>query len=199
MLKFDSANHLYYLDGKIIPGYSEIAQAEGLVNYSNVPEYILNAAQYFGSAVHLMCELWDRNNLDLETLDENLLPFLEGYKTFLKDYKVEVIPSWIENPSYSEKWLYATTPDRLAKIGKDYVVYEIKTTNKMQPSVELQTAAHKIVIEEQERIRVAKRYGIKLLPNKYEVFEYNKARDEKVWLSAVTLFHYKKEKNGKSK
>lgn len=186
-------NHIYRLDGEIIPGYSEIAKAEGLIDYSGIPTNVLVAAQKFGTAVHLMTALWDKGILNITTLDKNLMPYLNGYRKFLSKHNVFIYPEWIETPTYSKKWRYGVTPDRMAVVDKKFTDYEIKSTTKMQPSIRIQTVAQKIAIEEQTKIKIKQRIGLQLLPEDYRLEYYNNVCDERIWISAVTLYHFKKE------
>jgi hypothetical protein len=63
----------------------------------------------------------------------------------------------------------------------------------MQPSVKIQTAAQKIAIEEQSNFKIKQRLGLRLLPGDYKLDTYDKIADERIWLSAVILYHFKKE------
>jgi len=191
--EYDPENHIYKLDGNVIPGYSEIAKAEGLVDLSAVDGKILQESADFGKKFHRMTQLWDKKRLDLATLDKQLIPWLETYKRFLKEYKVEIYAEWIEQPIYSTIWKYGTTPDRLGMVNGKLTVAEIKTTTTIHPAVRLQLAAQKIALTEQTGLKITKRMAVQFFQDEYKVHPYDSPKDERIWLSAVILYNFKKE------
>ena len=193
--RFDAEHHQYWLNGVQIPGYSEIAEAEGLTDYSCVRPDVLFAAKKFGTAGHTMTALWDKGILNVSILDPNLAPYLTGYQKFLRRHKVEVDPEWIESPTYSKIWKYGVTPDRLAVVDGKLTVYEIKFTAQIPSSTAIQTAAQKIAIEERTGLRIKRRLGIQVLPEDFKIEPFTKIKNETIWKSAVNLYHYKKENN----
>lgn len=185
---YDDKEHIYHLNGKIIPSCTQILREEGISNYDFCDESDL----MFGKAGHKITELWDKCNLDIETVDEMLYPYLLGYQKFLKDFKVSVLPEWIEKPAYSLKFEYGVTPDRVAMVNGKLSVYEIKFSSSLSKSTAIQTAAQKIAVEEQSKLKIKQRIGLRLAPNSYDISFYNKPTDERVFLSAVILNKYKK-------
>lgn len=77
MNRFDKENHKYYMDEKEVPGVT-----------STLPHYYGgNATEYHrdkGSKMHEMLYLYNMKNLDEQTLDPVLVPYLEGYKEFVE-------------------------------------------------------------------------------------------------------------------
>jgi hypothetical protein len=186
---FDDLNHIYRLNGQVIPSVTQILQAEGIADYSYADE----SDRDFGKAGHRVTELWDKRTLDIKTISEPLIPYLNGYKKFLKDFKVKVIPEWIETPTYSFIWKYGVKPDRVVEINGKLTVYEIKFSTSMIPATRIQTAAQKIAIEEQTKLKIKQRMAVQILPDDYKISEYTKLSDERIWLSAVILNQFKKE------
>jgi len=186
---FDELNHQYLLNGIRLPSVTQILQAEGITDYS----YADDSDREFGQAGHKMTELWDKGVLDIKTVSEPLIPFFEGYKKFLKDFKVKIILEWIEKPTYSLIWKYGVKPDRVAKVNGKLTVYEIKFSTSLPPGTKIQTVAQKIAIEEQTGLKIKQRMAIQLLPNSYKLEFHNKLSDERIWLSAVILNQFKKE------
>lgn len=193
--RFDEDTHTYYLDGLKIPGYSEIAKATGLVDFSGVRKDILRAASNFGTAVHSMCELWDKGVLNVKKLDPNLKPYLEGYRKFLLKYEPDLYPEWIEQPTYSPKWRFGVTPDRLATIRRKLTTYEIKATASIHKSVAIQTAAQALAIEGRIGVKIKQRMCVRLVPDDFEVKIYNSVMDEAVFVSALNIFNFKNRRN----
>lgn len=75
---FNPEGHIYKLDGIIIPSVSQVLPYSF---YGNDSEY--NKER--GSLVHKMIELYNMKNLDEESLDPVLIPYLQGYKKFVAE------------------------------------------------------------------------------------------------------------------
>lgn len=193
MLTLDK-NHIYRWNGVIVPGVSEILEAGGFTNFEHVPDSILVPAQKFGKAGHAACHLDNLGSLDENTLSKPLIPYLASWRKFKSDYKAKVIIS--EAKMYSVKWGFAGTLDNIVKIEGELVLIDLKTSSSMQAATELQTAAYKIAIEEQEGLKISKRWGVQLCANGlYKIHKYKTRTDERVFLGAVLGYHFKKENN----
>jgi len=190
------SGHIYRLDGNIVPGYSQIIKELALSDYSHVPQAIMDAASLFGDAAHKACELDDLGTLDMDTLSAPLLPYLQGWANFKEDYKAIVIPEWVERVSGSVRWRFGCKPDRVLDFPKGLGVTEIKTTTTIMPSVALQTAAHKIVFEEETKKKIVLRYAVQLAPEAprgYRIKEFKNKTDEETFICARKLYAWKKE------
>jgi len=191
--RFDAEKHLYFIDGVNVPSFSEIAEANGLFNYSAVSEEVMQASGQFGSAAHKACQLWDLEQLDEESLSEPLIPYLDGWKKFRSEFGVVIYPQWIETPMFSLKYRFGTTPDRIVSIGNKMTVLEIKTTTTIQKAIAVQTAAQKLAFEENYG-SIKQRLAVQLVGDgKYKIHEYKKLSDEAVFKSAVNVYYFKRE------
>lgn len=187
-------NHVYRYNGVIVPGVSGILEAGGFTDFSQVPDYILEPAKKFGKALHAACHLDNIDMLDASTLSEPLKPYLASWRKFKIDYKAKIITS--EFKVYSVKWNFAGTLDNVVKIEGELVLPDLKSSNTMQASTELQTAAYKIAWEEQEGMKISKRWGVQLCADGlYKIHKYKNRTNERVFLGAVQGYHFKKEKN----
>lgn len=137
-LTFDEATHTYYLNGQKVPGVTSVLKP--LTDYSTVPPDVLQAAADFGKAVHRACELDDLMELDEDTMDPALRPYLSAWRKFCADHRV----SWleIERPVHHQSLRYAGTPDRIGDVQGLLSVVDIKTTAELHPSVGPQLAAY---------------------------------------------------------
>lgn len=132
--RFDAETHTYMLGDERLPSVSEIISP--LSDYSSVPpERLKNGAEY-GQAVHKTIELWLKNDLDEEMLDEGLRrpldAFVKWYELFSKQNGK---PVDVEVPKYHEKLRYAGTPD----IVFDEYIVDVKTRkfNRVTDTVQL--------------------------------------------------------------
>ncbi len=191
-LTFDEVNHQYFLDGIKIPGYSEIATTMGIVDYSGVPGYNLEAARKFGTAGHYALQLLDENRLDESTLSSPLIPCVSEYKSFLSDFKVEIIPEYIERPVCSVRYRFACTPDRICLVKGELSVVDFKFVEAIQPAVELQTAAQKIAVEEFCKIKIKRRYALQIpMRGKCKPHPFKDKADEQAWLCFLGAYNWR--------
>jgi hypothetical protein len=142
-LTFDEESHTYSFGGRAVPGVTSILKP--LTDLSAVPAVVLNAASSFGTAVHRACELDDLGDLESSSLDPALLPYLNAWRSFSKDYEVEW--SLIEARVFNERLFYAGTLDRYGRCGGRQAVVDIKSSAQLYPSVGPQIAAYKNAID----------------------------------------------------
>ena len=120
MVQFDSARHIYTVDGHRRPSVTEVIKATGYIEHG----YFNEEARWRGSVVHRMTQLWDLGKLDESTVD----PRVEGYLVAWKKYRARrrKFYSRIEEPIANQ--FMAGTPDRVG-IGEDGLpcVDDIKT------------------------------------------------------------------------
>lgn len=194
MIKFVSETHTYTLDGQSIPSVTKVLKEAGLIDFSKVNPDILERALNFGTAVHLACELYDTNDLNETTLDNNLRPYLDGWIKFLKDtgFKIEST----EERVVSKKFWYAGTLDRRGTLSKRAVL-DIKTGVDFGPATALQLAAYENGYNEDKpfKERIKERICV-LLRNDgtYKMEVYKDKGDFSVFLSCLTLRNWRKKK-----
>lgn len=193
MLTLDK-NHIYRWNGVIVPGVSEILEAGGFTDFSHVPDSILIPAQKFGKAGHAACHLDNLDGLDENTLSKPLKPYLASWRKFKADYKAIIIIS--EAKVYSNKWGFAGTLDNIVKIKDELILIDLKTSSSMQAATELQTAAYKIAFEEQEGLKISKRWGVQLCDTGIPIIhKYNERTDEATFKGAISGYRFKKRRN----
>ena len=192
MLEFDSINHIYRLDGIIIPGYSQIVRDLGLIDYSNVPLRNLEYKAGAGKAVHTAI-FWDNTNeLNMDSLDEVVNSYFKSWLIFKELYQPKILTEYSEKSVCSTKWRYGVTPDIVMEVKGGLTVLEIKTVAQMNPVIALQTEAQRVAIEETYKIKIKQRWGLQLIPNAMPKLEpYTKLSDHSEWLSAVNVWHLK--------
>ena len=182
MLTFDDVAHTYYWNGERVPGVTSILKP--LTDYSSVPRATLEAAATFGKAVHMTCELDDLRELDEETLDPALVPYLKAWRDFSRDYEVEWID--IEQPGFHEKLRYAGTPDRRGMVRGLLSVVDIKTTYELMPAVGPQLAAYDNLAPVSPGLH--RRIGVQLRADgTYHAQVYTDPTDWPVFASLLTL------------
>ena len=174
------------------PRVTGIMQAEGLIDFSMVRQDIMERAQVFGQAAHKACELWDLGTLDINSLDPAIVPYLEGWKNFLKDYDLTFTPEEIEHRLISKRYGFTGAPDRW-HTEKGWLI-DIKSTTAMYPATAIQTMAYQMLIEENLKIKIKKRIGVQLTGQPglgYKIAPYKKKTDKSIFLSCLNVYRWK--------
>lgn len=132
MLEFDAENHIYRLDGVIVPSVSEVLRFASRELYGSTSVQALEIAADRGTRVHAATEALDRNGT--ADIDPDIEPYVRAYAQFLKQNKVK----WdmIEAQIIGKNREYAGTLDRLGLVNGKEVLMDIKTTKTI-------TARHK--------------------------------------------------------
>jgi len=142
-LTFEEEGHKYFLDGVEIPSVTTVI---GAVLDDNAGFYT-EESRLRGTVVHLACELDDLGTLDESALDEEIHPYLEGYRKFKREHE----PIWegIECRLFHPHYRYASTLDRYGSAMFNSMrrrcVGEIKTGG-MSPNYNIQTAAQAMLL-----------------------------------------------------
>ena len=125
--------HVYRLDGRRL---ISVTQALNILDdrWKVDPFYLER-----GRIIHLATEYLDRDELDLQTLDDQILPYFNAYVKFEEDtgFKVGLIECQLYHPQY----YYAGTIDRTGDLNGNHVLIDLKSGVKTRVD-ELQTVAY---------------------------------------------------------
>lgn len=192
-LIFDEENHIYTLDGVRVPSVTQILSE--LSDFSKVNPILLEKAQLFGTATHRACHLADIGDLDMESLDPALLPYLKSWQKFKKDFGITRFLE-IEKQVYSKQQRYAGCLDRLTY---NLALIEIKTSTSIPITTGLQLIGYQTAYREMTKIRIKRRLCVQLLEGTYKLQEYKDKTDKTAFLSCVNLYHWKRINNIKQR
>lgn len=149
-------------------------------------------ARNFGSVVHRVCELNDKGELDQYDYDRRVDPWLNGYRKFLDAFGPEY-PQWleIETPMISNVWHFAGTPDRVCVFTKNAnTIIDIKTGSE-DPSHKIQTAGYEVLVDENLKIRIKKRFSLYLMPDDFRLVEHKNKSDRSVFIGLAQAYNWK--------
>lgn len=194
VITFDAATHSYTVNGA--PAVGVTTALSVLQDWSSVSADLLARAAAFGTAVHIMTELFDIGDLDEDGLDQALAPYLAGYKRFLAAKS----PTWevIEQPVASSALRAAGTPDRIGLIGRTRWLIDIKSTAGVPVTVGPQTAAYAEFAKETLGIRTQKRACLVLTPGDFKFQPLTEPADYSTFISALNVYRFRaKHHNGK--
>lgn len=188
-LDFDAATHTYRLDGQVIPGVTSVLKSVGLLDYSMIPQDVLQAASRRGTAVHSAVELLDRGELDRSSIDPRLEGYIVAYERFLLES--QFVPGHIEHRVFNELHRYAGTLDRTGMLGGTLTVLDFKT-GLVLPGHAVQLAAYANCLVMPRRFR---RIALQLCGDgTYRVHEYplgTMSRDIDLFLAALACHNFK--------
>jgi len=186
MIEFKEDTHQYFIDGREYPSVTTIL--DSLNDFSFVDKDLLARAAHFGSAVHRATELYDLNQLDFDYLAPELMPYLEAWDNFMRDYKPEILS--IEQ-RVASMYGYAGTLDRYVSINKVRTIIDIKSGTVVPKYTGLQLAAYEQAVKEGGG-DVKQRLVVHLMPFKYKVLPYTNKTDFITFKSALNLYKWSK-------
>ncbi len=172
----------YTVDGKFYRRVSSLLKEYGLI-----PAYREDGnALEFGHNFHKVTEYFDRDTLDVNSVDPAFIPYLEQYQRFIRDeFSVDkVIWDTIENLLTSDVYGYAGTPDRIL-----HNIYDIKT-GAPADWVGVQLAFYKILARN-NGIKVKGCYAIYFTATGYKPQAYNNTIYMTVAQSILNIKNYK--------
>ena len=102
---FEKECHVYTVAGKILPSITQILSAEGFIDTSHYDEWSRDR----GSMVHLACHYDITGELDEDSLDDEIRPYLAAFRKFMAESGFKVDKS--EVPAANLTYGYAGTPD----------------------------------------------------------------------------------------
>ncbi len=123
-LTFDPEDHSYRVDGRSIPSVTTMLKDSGIVDTT----FYTDTGCANGSRRHKLTEIFDRDELDWDSVADEDLPYLSAWIEAKGDIGFEITE--IEKPMYHEQYLYAGTMDRLAMIDGELWVLDLKTGTK---------------------------------------------------------------------
>lgn len=192
-LEFNEEQHQYKAEGIVVPSVSQVLQDLGFVDDTWFTEY----GRDRGRAAHKAILYEDEGNLDYATLDPVLVPRVEAWKSFRNDM------GWVsrikETPMYHPIYRFAGTPDDIGthrKADLNFAIVDIKTGQAM-PYHALQLALYACLLSHLTDCDPAsvERIVVQLKADAtYKITRFTDKQDIPVALSAVSLYHWKRNK-----
>tara|TARA_R110000824_G_scaffold118263_1_gene270504 strand:- start:37 stop:612 length:576 start_codon:yes stop_codon:yes gene_type:complete len=185
-LVFDEEEHKYTYRGRTVPGVTSVLEGVGISDFSMVPKDILQDAMDLGTSVHLTCEYYDKEILDV--IPEVAEPYLKQWMAFCDLYN----PEWvdIESKVFCDRFFYAGTLDRVALMNGELWIIDIKTGGKSKAH-RLQTSAYEKCWLKDKRKKI-RRMCVHLTETKFTIEEFKNKTDFDLFLAALTTYNFKK-------
>lgn len=189
VLQFDPKKHQYSVSGRVLPSVTQILKAAGLIDYSMIPQDVLRAAAWRGTAVHQALQFMDDGELDESSVPPELAGYIEAARRFYAESGFEVAHN--EFRDYHRTYLYAGTMDRTGTFPDGSLAIVDWKTGLVMPGHGLQLVAYANLLS---RPRAYRRIALKLNDDgTYRVHEYppqNFERDWAVFLSGLACFNW---------
>jgi hypothetical protein len=135
----DAATHTYYADGQVVPGVTNTLKEAKIVDYSTIPQDVLQAAAWRGTLVHRALHWWALGTLDMDSLDPAIAGYVAAGIRFHEESRFEIAN--VEQMVYESTYGYAGTFDLDGLIGNDLWLVDYKT-GLILPGHALQLAAY---------------------------------------------------------
>jgi hypothetical protein len=199
-LQFDEEKHEYRHDGRVVPSVTQILKPLSEAEYRGVNRDVLDAAAQRGKAVHKMIELDLRDDLDVDSLPDELQPYYTAWQNFRNLSGFECLLS--EARVYSPRYNYAGTLDLFGRLNGDAALIDAKRTVVVPRSVGPQTAGYEQALRWNYPDLVSKcvngpgegcinRYALHLRADgSWRLVPQKDPNDARVFLAALTLHNY---------
>lgn len=203
-LTFEAEGHVYRYKGRVVPSVTQALEqlevgsfvaaikeamrgAPREVQNSAIAEAVerWRAAAEFGTHVHAACHLHNLDELDEESLDPSLVPYLNSYKRFLGETGFVVTAS--EVLVYHELMRYAGQLDFQGHWRNASWLVDIKS-GVVPSTVGAQTAAYLNALPAPDRPK--KRACLQLSEAGYRWFEQKELSDFSLFTSALNCYRH---------
>lgn len=191
-LDFRDDIHEYRYRGALVPSVTQILAPLSAIEYRGVDAAVLDRAATLGKAVHKMIELDLRNDLDVDSLGDELQPYYTAWKSFqtLSGFECELS----EQRVYSKRYGYAGTLDLAGRLNGRHAIIDAKRTAAVPRTVGPQTAAYQEALAETRGDipwREADRYALHFTSDaKWRLVPFREKRDLRVFLSCQTILEW---------
>lgn len=188
-LTFDQDNHLYYLDGLMLPSVTQLMQPLNEAKYATIDPVTLDAAARRGTEVHEAVEFY--NNYGIMEIAPQWQGYADAYLLWFQRHNPTVVSA--EMKTWHKQLMYAGTVDMLARIDDRLYLIDVKTTatiNDMLTTVQLEAYAQAL---RSHHIEVQNKAILQLKRDGSYEFRPYKALDIPAWrvfTSLITIRSY---------
>jgi hypothetical protein len=190
LFEFDPEEHKYFVDGVEFSSVTQILRATGIA--PAIP-YASDLDRWFGSALHKAVELYVKKDLGWQDIDPRLEPGLNAFMEFEKLTGFQVTKS--ELRLYSNIGNVAGTVDLTGVFPDGKIAVIDLKSGMVNRETAIQTAGYAWLLSPWETVHNRpnyKRFGLSLFNWKPRLKEFTDGSDYHVWMSAVSVFNWKK-------
>jgi hypothetical protein len=200
-LTFAPGPHMYTLDGIAVPSVTQILRASGLIDFSAVPDGILERARVRGTVVHEAIHFYNERDLDVDRFCHEFpdyAGYLRAWIRFVEERRF--VPHFNEYRVASYRHGIAGTIDCLGELEGRGALIDFATGRPQDAAKDLQTSAYHAIamewavaadpaLEAFIRERVIRRYAIALRRDgTFSVEAYQDAGDWRAFLVLLDAY-----------
>jgi hypothetical protein len=162
---------------------------------------VIENARARGTAVHADCHAYDDDDLAWETVDAQVLPFVDAWRWFREDKRLTPIAHGRERRIYHPVFNYTGILDGifeqlLVPFGIRRILVDIKTGDPASAAADIQTSAYQQAYEYETKLAIDERWAVWLRPGlaiPYRVTNYSAMSDADqhfgVFCAALTVYN----------
>jgi len=197
MIQFNADTHTYTLDGTELVSISRILEDLGLVNYSGIPESVLETARKRGTFLHECISLSLENNLDETSIPEDYLSRFKGFRKFADKHNLETLGQ--NEIVYSKGLGVAGTLDWRGIIDGRRTIIDWKFTASLRKSVRIQLAFYRYLwnISHEPEEYIDDVLAVRIIPNGFRLPKegFHDPDDEQRMLACLEVYNLRREFN----
>lgn len=192
LLTLDEESHQYYADGAPVPGVTHILNVLYKYPQGNDRPRRLIDASFFGKVVHRACELDDRGTLDEGSLTQNVVPYVDGWRLFKKDYNIGKKEIFLNEEKLISVMYGNSFAGTIDRVIFDMII-DIKTSASHNPLTPIQLSGYELLYNENYPDYPArKRLEILLKRNgTYSPLKHTDSFDMNMFMSALNVYNFK--------
>ena len=148
-LAFEPLTHTYALDDVQVPSVTQVLKASGLIDFSRIPDPILEAARARGTAVHRAVHYFNEHDLKVDSFCADFpeyAGYLQSWMLMLETRHVVTVAC--ERRVASPKHRYAGTIDWIGEIDGQGTILDFATGAPSDVAKNLQLAAYECAARE---------------------------------------------------
>jgi len=201
-LQFDASTHIYRRpDGVVVPSVTQVLRAVGvstdfdaLKGMSERLGLAIDSARDLGVAVHADAHAFDDDDLDWDTVDARVSPYIEAWSCFREN--TQLTPITRERRLYHPGLCVSGTLDAILIRPCDTtrrILVDIKTGDPDSVGARYQTAGYQLLWDaEHPDEPIAERWSVELTPERtvpYRITRYDDWTDAGSFRAFVTTYH----------
>jgi hypothetical protein len=195
---FEPTNHHYFVDGIRKPSVTEILKETGVsTDFEEIGSFSERLREKvafkrdLGTALHADIHAADDGDLDWDTVDDRVLPYLEAWMIFREN--TGLMPLARERVIFHPSLDYCGTFDGIFRTpGGVLVLLDAKTGDPHDAAANFQTAGYLLAYGCQHpENEIGERWSVQLAPSRkvpYVITQYTDWNDFTIWQSIVATY-----------
>lgn len=205
---FDAAQHVYTIDGRVIPSVTQVLEEEKLIDFSGIPDATLDQAKARGTYVHTVLHYYLEGDFELAECAEPFRGYVDSAIEFVDTVGAKPLrndrgtPIAVEYRFWDPERMFAGTMDYLAWDRDDVLaINDWKTGEPSDVAAPLQTAAYEYGVRKFLLPTVLPRYKLPIRRRAVKLFKngkrgrpevYTDPRDLSMFFCALSCVHFRR-------